>query len=91
MSQSLVNNLIHLVSSTKHRQPWISKDHRDGLFAYQAGIFQEWDSPALMIGGMEDHRSCVVRPFQESLAEKDHRGGEEGKFEVDEDRRPKES
>ena len=40
MSQSLVKNLIHLVYSTKHRQPWIAKDHRDGLFAYQAGILQ---------------------------------------------------
>jgi REP element-mobilizing transposase RayT len=55
MPQSLVKNLIHLVYSTKHRQPWISKENRDGLFAYQAGIFKEWDSPALVIGGVEDH------------------------------------
>ena len=55
MSQSLVKNLIHLVYGTKHRQPWIAKDQRDGLFAYQAGIFQEWESPALVIGGVEDH------------------------------------
>jgi putative transposase len=55
MSQSLVKNLIHLVYSTKHRQPWLSVDHRVGLFAYQAGILQESDSPALLIGGVEDH------------------------------------
>ena len=55
MSQSLVKNLIHLVYSTKLRQAWIPKEHRDGLFAYQAGIFKEWESPALMIGGVEDH------------------------------------
>ena len=55
MSQSLVKNLIHLVYSTKHRQPWIAKDHRDGLFAYQAGILREWDSPTLVIVGVEDH------------------------------------
>ncbi len=55
MSQSLVKNRIHLVYSTKHRPPRIDKDHRDGLFAYQAGIFNEWDSPALVIGGVEDH------------------------------------
>ena len=35
--------------------PWIAKDHRDGLFAYQAGIFKQWDSPALAIGGVEHH------------------------------------
>ena len=55
MSQSLVKNLIHLVYSTKLRRPWIPKDHRDGLFAYQSGIFNGWDSPALAIGGVEDH------------------------------------
>ncbi len=55
MSQSLVKNLLHLVYSTKHRQPWISKDIRDGLYAYQSGIFEAWDSPALLIGGVEDH------------------------------------
>ena len=55
MAQSLVKNLIHLVYSTKGRRPWIAKDHRDGLFAYQAGILKQWDSPALAIGGVEDH------------------------------------
>ncbi len=55
MSQSLVRNLIHLVYSTKERHAWIAKDHRDALFAYQAGIYQGWDSPALVIGGAEDH------------------------------------
>jgi putative transposase len=55
MSQSLVKNLIHLVYSTKERQPWIGKAHRDGLFAYQAGIYKEWESPALVIGGVQDH------------------------------------
>ena len=55
MSQSLVKNLVHLVYSTKHRQPCIPKEHREGLFAYQAGIFREWESPALVIGGVDDH------------------------------------
>ena len=55
MSQSLVKNLVHLVYSTKHREPLIPKLHRDALFAYQAGIFREWESPALVIGGMDDH------------------------------------
>jgi REP element-mobilizing transposase RayT len=55
MSQSLVKNLIHLVYSTKHRQPWIPKDVKEKLCAYQAGIFREWDSPALVIGGAQDH------------------------------------
>jgi len=55
MSQSLVKNLVHLVYSTKHRKPWIPKDIQGDLYAYQAGIFKQWDSPALVIGGIEDH------------------------------------
>ena len=55
MSQSLVNNLIHLVYSTKHREPWIPKEFKDALYAYQAGIFKQWGSPAIIIGGVEDH------------------------------------
>ena len=55
MPQSLVKNLIHLVYSTKHRQKWIVDDTRDRLYAYQAGICRQWESPALIIGGVEDH------------------------------------
>ena len=55
MPQSLVKNLIHLVFSTKFRRPWLHDDARDSLFAYQSGIFKEWESPALVIGGVEDH------------------------------------
>jgi putative transposase len=55
MSQSLVKNLIHLVYSTKERQPWIGRVHSDGLFAYQAGIYKEWESPPPVIGGVQDH------------------------------------
>jgi putative transposase len=55
MAQSLVKNLVHLVYSTKHRNCWIPAEVRQGLYAYQAGIFQECESPALIIGGVEDH------------------------------------
>ena len=41
--------------STKHRELLIPKEHQAALFAYQAGIFKEWESPALIVGGVEDH------------------------------------
>jgi putative transposase len=55
MAQSLARNLVHLVYSTKHREPWLTEEHRNALFAYQAGIYQQWESPALSIGGVDDH------------------------------------
>jgi len=42
------------------RRPWIAKNYRNALFAYQAGIFREWDSPAITIGGVEDHVHALV-------------------------------
>jgi REP element-mobilizing transposase RayT len=44
-----------LVYSTNHRQPWIAKEHRNDLYKYQAGIFQACESPALIIGGVDNH------------------------------------
>jgi hypothetical protein len=55
MPQSLVKNLIHLVYSTKHRSPWIPKEHQESLWRYQNGICKDWDSPALVIGGIDNH------------------------------------
>ncbi len=55
MPQSLARNLIHLIYSTKNRHLCLTDDLRPKLFAYKAGILKEWDSPALVIGGVADH------------------------------------
>ena len=55
MAQSLARNLIHLVYSTKERRTWIPETCRDSLCAYQAGIFEQWESPAVVIRAVEDH------------------------------------
>jgi REP element-mobilizing transposase RayT len=55
MPQSLVRNLLHLVYSTKRRQPWIIPEVQKDLWAYQAGIYRKLDCPAIVIGGVADH------------------------------------
>ena len=55
MSQSLANNSIHLVFSTKERRPFLSEAIRPRLYAYLNGIFESWQSPAITIGGHADH------------------------------------
>jgi putative transposase len=55
MPQSLVRNLIHLVYSTKNRHPWIIDDVRADLYTFQAGIFKDCQSQAILIGGVADH------------------------------------
>jgi putative transposase len=55
MAQSLAKNTIHLVFSTKDRRPWLKEVVRPRVFAYLAGIFSECDSPAIIVGGHDDH------------------------------------
>jgi REP element-mobilizing transposase RayT len=56
MPQSLSQIYIHLVFSTKNRQPFISDAIAPDLYAYMAKVFyDECRSPAKLIGGVEDH------------------------------------
>jgi REP element-mobilizing transposase RayT len=55
MGQSLVRNLIHLVFRTKDRARTLSDSVRGELHGYLAGIFKNWESPAIIIGSVEDH------------------------------------
>lgn len=55
MSQSLARVLVHIVFSTKHRQPHIRPEIESELFPYMSSIFREYESPAIIINGVEDH------------------------------------
>ena len=57
MPQSLAKVLVHIVYSTKGRRPWLKDEEiRRQLYAYKATILRDnVDSPALIIGGVEDH------------------------------------
>ena len=51
MPQSLARVLVHIIFSTKNRAPLVRPEIEKELFAYQAAIFRECRSPALIIGG----------------------------------------
>ncbi len=56
MPQSLSQMLIHVVFSTKHRQPFITAKIEPELYAYIVKIlYDECYSPALIIGGYKEH------------------------------------
>jgi len=55
MAQSLSRVLIHLVFSTKNREPLIIHDHRDRLFDYLGGTLNGLKCPPVIVGGMPDH------------------------------------
>jgi putative transposase len=55
MSQSLANVVIHLVFSTKGRQPLLRDAERRELHAYITGILKNNNSPLIEINSVEDH------------------------------------
>jgi REP element-mobilizing transposase RayT len=60
MPQSLASILVHVVFSTKHRQPLIKPEIEDELFAYMSSIWRAHESPVLAINGAEDHVHSLV-------------------------------
>jgi len=55
MPQSLVQNYLHIIFSTKHREPLILPPYETELHSYLATICKNLESPAIKIGGYTDH------------------------------------
>ena len=55
MSQSLVKNYIHIIFSTKNRQPLIYAPIESELHSYLAGICKALECYPLKVGGYNDH------------------------------------
>ena len=62
MPQSLSAVYIHLVFSTKERQPFLrDRGTRESLHAYLGGISKTLDCPPIIVGGIEDHVHLLAR------------------------------
>ena len=55
MPQSLARLYIHLVFSTKYRQPFLTDTIRESLHAYMATVMDNLGCQALLINSIEDH------------------------------------
>ncbi len=55
MGQSLVQNYIHIVFSTKHRAELIFPPYEQELHAYIGGVCKELECPVLTVGGFTNH------------------------------------
>ena len=61
MPQSLAKNYIHLVFSTKNREPLILSSVRIQLHSYLGGILNNLDSQVIKTGGTGDHIHTIFR------------------------------
>ena len=55
MAQSLVKNYVHIVFSTKHREPLILPPYQNELHSYLAGACNKLDCTPVKVGGYTDH------------------------------------
>ncbi len=55
MGQSLVQNYIHIIFITKHREPLIQPPAEQELHAYLGGICNRLESQSIIVGGYTDH------------------------------------
>ena len=60
MAQTLVSLLVHVIFSTKNREPFISPSLEPELFAYIGGILKNQNSRLLDAGGTADHVHLLI-------------------------------
>ena len=58
--------LLHIVFSTKHREPWITADVAERLYPYMSGIVRREKGVLYDIGGVEDHVHLYMRWRQDA-------------------------
>jgi len=55
MPQSLHVLSAHIIFSTKERRPWLIRNIRERVWAYQSRILQNLECNSITIGGVADH------------------------------------
>lgn len=60
MPQSLSNILLHLIFSTKDRQPWLDEGIREKTNAFLAGAVRQCGCEAYRVGGVADHVHLAI-------------------------------
>jgi putative transposase len=60
MPQSLSNVLLHIVFSTKDRQPWLDRGVRPRMHAYLSTICRDLGADFVHAGGLSDHAHVVT-------------------------------
>ena len=60
MLQSLSKVIIHIIFSTKNREPWLDRDVRPRMHAYLATICRDFGAELVRIGGVADHVHIIT-------------------------------
>ena len=55
MPESLSKVILHIIFSTKNREPWLGSDVRTRMHAYLATVCRDLGAEFVRIGGVADH------------------------------------
>jgi REP element-mobilizing transposase RayT len=73
MPQSLSRVILHIIFSTKDREPWLGLDVRPRMHAYLATVCRDLGAEVVRVGGVADHVHIVTTQsrtvFQAQLIE----------------------
>jgi putative transposase len=68
MPQSLSNVFVHIIFSTKNREPWLDFATRPRMHAYLATICRDLNAEVLCVGGVADHVH-IVTPLPRTVSQ----------------------
>jgi len=60
MPQSLSKVILHIIFSTKNREPWLGSDVRPRMHAYLATVCRDLGGELVRVGGVADHVHIVT-------------------------------
>jgi putative transposase len=60
MAQSLSKVILHIIFSTKNREPWVDSGVRRRMHAYLAAICRDLGAEVVRVGGAADHVHIVM-------------------------------
>jgi REP-associated tyrosine transposase len=60
MAQSLSNLIVHIIFSTKNREPWLDANMQPRMHAYLATICRDLGADFVHVGGVSDHVHIVT-------------------------------
>ena len=84
MPQSLAKVLVHIIFSTKDRYGFLKDEAlRHEMYAYLATVLREYDSPSLVIGGVQDHVHILMFSFSEPCNFGNHWTSQKKFFQMD--------
>jgi REP element-mobilizing transposase RayT len=78
MPQSLSKLILHIIFSTKNREPWLESNLRLRMHGYLATVCRDLGAESVNVGGVADHAHTVTT-LPRTLSQSSLRSSSEGR------------